>query len=127
MAAKSNSGAPDKSPKPANKIVNVPNPDRPPHHVLVKMGSKITWKLNGSEYPKFQLHFGMWNPFDGRKFATFTGNKGKPLSLVTKNAGGFTYSITHTKRGSKRHTGTYGITVQSPNIGPHGGCPPACG
>lgn len=131
MAAKTNSDTSDKSSKTANKVVNVPNPDTPPHHVLVTKGSTITWKLNGSDYLKFQLNFGMWNPFDGRNFATFTGKKDQPLSLVTKYAGGFTYTITHTKPGSKRHTGTYGITVQSQSqgapIGPRTGCPPACG
>jgi hypothetical protein len=127
MAPNNNSATPDKSPKPANQVINVPDPDSPPHYLLAMIGSTITWKLNPSDYPKFQLAFGMWNPFNGKKHATFNGVKGRPLALTAKNAGGFTYQITHLKRGSKRVTGTYGITVQSPNIGPKGGCPPACG
>ena len=35
-------------------------------------------------------------------------------------------SSTHIKWGSKRLTGTYGITIQAPGIGPKG-CPPHCG
>jgi len=127
MAAKTNSSTPDKSPKVANKVVNVPNPDSSPHHVLAKIGNKITWKSSASGYPKFQLNFGMWNPFNTKQYATFTGGNGKPLELTAQYAGGFTYRITHIKRGGKRLTGTYGITVEG-QTGPRGTkCPPNCG